>query len=643
MSSNTDGLRTFFSWMNRIAARAARRGYGSCFAFVGITALAVLLFSLSVGQSAPATGTMPSLSAPQSQQPTTALPASSDTLLPQQASAQQIKPHKDSNKQDAQIAPRAGKTIEVATAETPNNKTLNDAPAKKMRNVTLGAADPDTSVKTVSVSSAANQSTMQATIQRVSDASRKHMRLTVGRGLLIDLSEPLKRASVADPNIADVSVLSPLQVLVTGKAIGTTEVILWDNQDRQVVFEVTVEMDLSEIKEAISRAAPGSQVDVRAVRDTVILSGLVADVDAVDRITEIAKILTPNIQNQLRVAGEQQVLLRCTVAEVSKQAARQLGVNGWIAGDNVRDMFAVNQLDGINPVNIGGAPTANIIQPGGIPFATDVDGLPLLPPPTGPELSLGFPRIQMQLFFRALRENNLLRVLAEPNLVALSGQEASFLAGGEFPVPVPQGGANSNTITIEYREFGVQLTFQPTVIGRQMIRLKVAPEVSEPDFTLGVVLAGTTVPGLSQRRAETTIELAAGSTIAIAGLLSERVVGIARQVPGLGDVPVLGALFRSVNYQKNQTELVILVTPELVSAMHPDQVPTVPGHSYQSPDDFELFGLGLLEGEPAIDETEPAAALETDIEPRYRKFQSPPEQLSLHGPWGHAERWETTP
>jgi pilus assembly protein CpaC len=239
----------------------------------------------------------------------------------------------------------------------------------------------------------------------------------------------------------------------------------------------------------------------------------------------------------------------------------------------------------------------------------------------------------MQLFFKAMRENTLLKVLAEPNLVALNGQTAKFVVGGEFPIPIPQGVGGA--VTIEFKEFGIRLSFQPTVIGRQMIRLKVEPEVSEIDFSTTVVLTGFSVPGLKKRSAQTTIEMASGSTIAIAGLLSEQVRSFARKVPGVGDVPVLGALFSSVEYKRELTDLVILVTPELVSAMHPDQVSAVPGQHVTSPSDWQLFGLGMLEGEPPCDDSVPNDALNTDIAPRYRKFSgSSPEEMSLHGPWG---------
>lgn len=471
---------------------------------------------------------------------------------------------------------------------------------------------------------------------RQMDATAKQITLTAGRSAVVDLSEPIVRAQVANPDVADVMVLSPRQILVTSQGVGQTDVILWDREEKQVAMSVVVETDMVKLVSAISNMAPGSDVQARAVKDSVVLTGTVPDADTAARIVELGEIFSPKVHNHMKVAGMHQVLLRCTIAEVNRRAIRQLGVNGWLAGDNVRDMFAVNQLDGINPVNIGGGPIGNIIRSGGIPFATDEEGLVLQATPT---MSLGFPRVQMQLFFQALRENNLLRVLAEPNLVAMSGQEASFLAGGEFPVPIPQG--FGETITIEFREYGIRLKFTPTVIGNQKIRLTVAPEVSEPDFTTAVQFSGFVIPGLTQRKAETTVELASGTTIAMAGLLSEEVRAVSRAIPGLGEVPVLGALFRSVNFQRNKTELVILVTPELATGMHPDQVAPVPGQFITDPDDFELYGLGMVEGEPAPETLSDEAALETHPEPKYRKFRCAPDEMPLHGPWGPAEPEET--
>lgn len=477
----------------------------------------------------------------------------------------------------------------------------------------------------------AGRSTMEVSLQTIAAEATRTITIAMGRGVLVDATENLKRASVANPEVADVAIMSPKQVMVTGKSPGVTELMLWDADERQAAFTVLVEMDVTEIREAIRQAVPGADVEVRPVRDSLVVSGTVPTVDMADRVLEIANILTPNVANQMSIAGEQQVLLRVTVAEVDKSSTRQLGINGWLAGDNLRDVFVVNQIDGINPVNIGAGRAQDILTANGMAFGTDIaEGLPLRATPT---LSLGFPRVQMQLFLQALRENGLVRILAEPNLVALSGQEAKFIAGGEIPYPQP---SSTGTPGIEFREYGIQLKFLPSVIGRQMIRLTVAPTVSEPDFSIQVL----GVPGLRSRGAATTIELASGSTIAMAGLLSDEIRGVAQKVPALGDVPVLGALFSSVSYQRNTSELVILVTPELVGAMGPDQVSDVPGQFITEPNDFELFGLGMLEGKPQPDELGPEAALENTIDPRIRKFSSPPEQMSLHGPWGHAETGE---
>ena len=225
-----------------------------------------------------------------------------------------------------------------------------------------------------------------------------------------------------------------------------------------------------------------------------------------------------------------------------------------------------------------------------------------------------------------------LRVLAEPNLVAISGETASFLAGGEFPVPVPQG---NQAISVEFREFGVRLTFTPEVKGHQLIRLRVEPEVSALDFTTTVQVGGIVVPGLNSRAARTTVELGSGQTMAIAGLLSEEIRGFSSRIPGLGDVPVLGSLFRSVEYRRANSELVIFVTPEIVAPLDPHQVPPLPGDSVEDPSDFELYALGLLEAPeatgPSASVAEPAPGEQAAL-----KIESDPNELSVHGPWGHA-------
>jgi pilus assembly protein CpaC len=457
--------------------------------------------------------------------------------------------------------------------------------------------------------------------------------VAVNQGALVDFSVPVREVHVANPGIADVTATAPRQILVTGKSFGTTQLMVLVDGGQQQTFTIAVDLDFERLEASIRTLVPRAQVKVSALLDAIVLSGTVPDAESAERIVQIANIYSPQVINQMRVAGVYQVVLRCTVAEVNRSATRSLGFNGWMAGDNFKDMFAVSNLAGINPVDISAANGYSVSTP--IPFGTAQMGLSATP-----TLSLGFPRVQMQVFIQALRENGLLRILAEPNLVTVSGQEASFLAGGEFPIPVPQGGTN-NAITIEFRDFGVRLRFTPTVLSEDTIRLHVAPEVSEPDYSTAITIGGYVVPGLTQRRVDTVVELGPGQTFAIGGLLSEKVRATASKVPALGDMPILGALFSSVHYQSAETELVVLVTPELVAPLNPDQVTRVPGAEYITPNDWELFGLGRLEGEGRPGRAgEPNGKAHSPAQPGSAGASparvGPPTALRLRGPVGPA-------
>ncbi|MHC4695527.1 MAG: type II and III secretion system protein family protein [Planctomycetota bacterium] len=474
----------------------------------------------------------------------------------------------------------------------------------------------------------------------VLDISGDTQRITVplNRSVIIETTIETSRADVVASQIADVQPVSPTQLLVTGKAYGRTDVILWDKSNQQYMLDVTVELDLQRLSETLKKIDPQSSVEVRSIMGNIVLTGSVTSAERARRMEELANLFLPlaggeteiAVQNHLDVAGEHQVLLRCVVAEVSRAAARELGVNGFLAGDSFEDAFLVNQLGGINPINIGAAADALVDQT--IPFLTGSEGIPLTSTPT---FSLGFPDLQMQLFIKAMAENSLLAVLAEPNLVAISGETASFLAGGEFPILVPQG---NNTVSIDYREFGVRLQFTPVVKGQQLIRLRVRPEVSEIDPTVSIRLQGFDVPGLKTRAAETIVEVGNGQTIAIAGLLSEEIRGLASRIPGLGDVPVLGALFRSVRFQRNLSELVILVTPDIVAPLDAHQYVELPGRDIKDPSDFELYALGLLEGDILGKDDSPHDGYEG--EHAGKSMASQPDEMSIHGPWGHAARGE---
>ncbi len=436
------------------------------------------------------------------------------------------------------------------------------------------------------------QDSLEATVSEVQE-NREWIHVPVNKSVLIETNLPAVRQQVLSPDIARIESISPTQLLVTGQAFGRTQVIIWSADGQQQVFDISVELELDLLAEAIRQVEPMARVEAIPVMETVILTGTVPDATTADRIMQIASIFAPNIQNHLQVAGEQQVLIRCTVAEMSRNVVRQLGINGFMNGSDLRSFPLVSNIGGINPTSFG--------QPAGLPVTSDAPflggGSDVLPTTT---LSFAFPRAQMQVFIRALQENSLLRVLAEPNLVTISGRTASFLAGGEFPVPVPQsgggGGTGGTTITIEYREFGARLSFTPVVLDNHTMRMTIAPEVSELDESNGVTISGFRVPGLNSRRVETTVECASGQTLAIAGLLSETVRATASKVPWIGEVPVLGALFSSTQFQKRITELVIMITPEIVAPLDPDEVPPLPGEGFMDPDDWQLYALGMLDG-----------------------------------------------
>ena len=409
--------------------------------------------------------------------------------------------------------------------------------------------------------------------------------IKVNNTTVVKTARPYKRVSVGQPDVADFNAIAPTSILLTAKKPGTTQLIVWDEQERSQVIDVNVLMDLEALKDSLKAAFPDGKIDVAYSSGTVVLRGQVSNLDDADHAAQIATPFAGKVVNMLEVAGGQQVMLQVRFAEISRSATHALGVNGafvdgaFIGANNIGQL---NPLTSFIPGNVGNTPPgagANVREQGINPSVT----------------LFGAGQIgsfYLQAFVEALRQNNLLRILAEPNLTAISGQEANFLAGGEFPIPVSQGGQSAGggaAITIEYREFGVKLRFVPLVLGDGRIRLKVAPEVSDLDFTTAVRFSGFVVPGLSQRKVTTTVELADGQTFAIAGLLNNNVTSTKDVVPVLGDLPIVGTLFRSVRYQRKETELVVIVTPHLVSPLNPSQVPLLPGEQWHHPSEVELF------------------------------------------------------
>ncbi|MCE5185277.1 MAG: type II and III secretion system protein family protein [Planctomycetaceae bacterium] len=393
------------------------------------------------------------------------------------------------------------------------------------------------------------------------------------------------RVAVTDPLIADVKVLTPDQVLVQGLSVGTTDILMWSSDETQVMQKtVKVVMDTETMGKTLQMMFPTSRLTLEQSGATLLIKGTHRNALHAVQLREYLAKTKIEYVDMTDVAGVQQVQLQIRVAEVSKSGLRQLGVQWLAAGSDF--------ISGIAP---GGKLASELkFEPGAI---TKYEA--------GPSVTAFGEIVSADLvfFLEALQENQYLRLLATPTLIALNGEEASFLAGGEYPIPVPQGGAGTNatTITIEYKEYGVRLNFRPTVMGDGTIRLHTAPEVSELTNVGSVVINDFVVPALLTRRAETTIELKSGQSFAIAGLLSDSSNAINSSIPGLGSLPILGPLFRSVEYQKKETELVILVTANLVEPMDidPDKA-LLPGATHTAPTDWELYLEGKIEGQPAM-------------------------------------------
>lgn len=414
--------------------------------------------------------------------------------------------------------------------------------------------------------------------------------LTTGQNRLVTTSAPLKTADVSDPDLMAVNLISPTEILLTARRTGSAQLTLWDDNGRTITADIVVEPDLRAIRAELAKDFHDQKIRVSSANGAVVLGGQVPSAEVADKIMQVATPYSPKVINLMEVGGGQQVTLQVRFAEVSRDAIRNLGVNFGLTGNGG---FGANVIGGVGPISITAQNTtqAPILSVGGPGSNVTAFGV----------FQAG--KTPFDVFVAALTENNLLRTLAEPNLTVMSGSQASFLAGGEYPYPVPQSGGaggGATTITIAYKQYGVRLNFTPVVLGNGRIRLHVQPEVSDLDYTHGITLQGFTVPGLTSRTMESTVELAEGQTLSLAGLMDSRVTAVSNMTPLLGQIPVLGALFRSVRYERSETELVVLVTPVLAGPMNPASVPQLPGESWRYPNDAQIYLNGDLSG-PASD------------------------------------------
>ncbi|ETX03312.1 MAG: hypothetical protein ETSY1_00435 [Candidatus Entotheonella factor] len=422
-------------------------------------------------------------------------------------------------------------------------------------------------------SALAQERTLELTI--ITETSNR-VQVTLGQSALVRTDRLISRISLAEPKVADSILLSARQVSVIGKAIGKTSLTLWDSLENVSILDIEVMPDVVRLKERLNDMLPEEPIRVHASHDGVTLYGTVSSSVVLHQALAVAELFAPEkVVNLMQVSGVHQVMLEVRVAEMSSTLTKRLGVNfGAIASGNFFGVSLLNNLISIPP-----DPPAFLAP---FDISSSVNSL----------LRFNAGGVAVTGFLEALKEDGLAKVLAEPTLVTLSGQEARFLAGGEFPFTVPYA---DGTVTIEFRSFGVALSFTPTVLSPDKISIQVAPEVSELDFANSVTLGGTTVPSLTIRRASTTIELADGQSFAVAGLLQERIREVISKFPVLGEIPVLGALFRSSSFERGETELIIIVTPRLVKPLDVAKQ-TLPTDGFVEPNDIDFFLFGKLQG-----------------------------------------------
>jgi pilus assembly protein CpaC len=404
--------------------------------------------------------------------------------------------------------------------------------------------------------------------------ANERLEMTVNSSRLLTLDLKIPRAQVNNKDIVDLTALSPNVIQVFAKKAGITQVNLWDEKNQIHSIDVVVFGDARELSLVLQQQFPNATVNVRPSANSVILSGFVPEPDQAAQIQVIAQDYYPKVVNLLKVGGVQQILLHVKVMEVSRTKLRELGFDFWT---NNKSFFASSSVSGlIAPNGSSGSFSA--------PATTGLD-----------TFRFGIVSDNSAFFglIDALRQYQLAKLMAEPTLVTVSGRPAFFNSGGEFPILVPGG---LGTVSIDFKKFGTQVDFVPIVLGNGNIRLEVKPRISFIDTTLSVTAQGITVPGLNVREVDTGVEMKPGQTLAIAGLVQNRIETSNTGIPYLADLPYIGAAFRKTSEKANEVELVVLVTPELVEAMDAcDVPPCMPGMSSRSPDDCELYWKGHIE------------------------------------------------
>ncbi|MBO9397879.1 MULTISPECIES: type II and III secretion system protein family protein [unclassified Shimia] len=411
-------------------------------------------------------------------------------------------------------------------------------------------------------------STAAESLRVVRSGTNSSLGVPMNRAVVVESDVPFAELSIANPAIADISSLSDRTIYVLGKSPGITTLTLLDATGRLITnVEVQVSPDLSEFKERLTQILPDEKIEVRSANDGIVLSGTVSSTQRLQRALDLAERYAPErVSNLLVVGGVQQVLLKVRFAEMQRSVSKALGTSLQISGSG--DIIETGQF--LLPPAEGG----------GVQVSTGSTGAGLF------NLDIG--AFEVGVLIQALERKGLTRMLAEPNLSALSGQEASFLAGGEYPVPSP---GEDGEVSVEFKPFGIELNFIPRVVDGDLINLELATAVSALDTANGIVAGGLNIAAFTRREAATTVELRDGESFAIAGLLEDDFLDNNAQVPWLGDIPVLGTLFRSADYQRSQSELVIIVTAHLVTPTRGEAL-ALPTDRIKPPTEQELFLFG---------------------------------------------------
>lgn len=394
-------------------------------------------------------------------------------------------------------------------------------------------------------------------------AATDDIRVTLGKSIVIDYPEDVSRISTSNPDVVDYVPVSSREILLHAKGLGAATLVVWAKSGQRNFYNISVEQNLEPLRKLIKDTFPSEDIRIQAARDSITISGLVSSAAVADRINELVKPLSKSVINNVGVKPlpvDKQILLRVKFAEINRNASKQFGLNLISTGaGNTPGSISTGQFSAPRASSISGVIGGNTTGTNSEFSLTDALNI------------FAFrPDLNLAATIKLLQQEGLLQILAEPNLVTTNGKEASFLVGGEFPIPVLQGGANSGAVTIQFREYGIRLTFTPRLTEHGTLKMHVKPEVSTIDVSNAVTVSGFTIPALATRRIESDIELGQGQSFVIGGLIDDRTNETFSRIPGLSSIPLLGELFKSRNENRTKSELVVMVTPELVEPMSAD-------------------------------------------------------------------------